>query len=173
MYQKNKAFANTLFKRAPLLLKYYFLFFSQQIIRFQMAGFFQLLPCKMWWRLLAFGYYKRHHFRQSLCRIELSTKRCEFSYKKQENVGISLSGNSVFPIRNPTQTKNYFFKKQKLAKHSWPELTKNVAENMQCKKNLSHLKLRLGLRKWLLIQSDPKKFQKRNRTKRLVFRLVE
>ena len=177
MYQKNKAFANTLFKRAPLLLKYHFLFFSpSKSSDFKWQGFFNYFAVKCGgdaWRLLAFRYYKRHHFRQSLCRIEVHTKRCEFSYKKQENVGISLSGNSVFPIRNPTQTENYFFKKQKLAKHSWPELTKNVAENMQCKKNLSHLKLRLGLRKWLLIQSDPKKFQQRNRTKRLVFRHVE
>ena len=115
MYQKSTPFAKkTLFNRAPLLLKYHFLFFSpSKSSDFKWQGFFNYFAVKCGsdaWRLLEFGYYKRHHFRQSLCKIEVCTKRCEFSYKKQENVGISLSGNSVFPIRNPTQRKTTFSK---------------------------------------------------------------
>lgn len=76
MYQKSTPFAKkTLFNRAPLLLKYHFLFFSpSKSSDFKWQGFFNYFAVKCGgdaWRLLAFGYYKRHHFRQSLCRIEV------------------------------------------------------------------------------------------------------
>ena len=76
MYQKSTPFAKkTLFNRAPLLLKYHFLFFSpSKSSDFKWQGFFNYFAVKCGgdaWRLLAFRYDKRHHFRQSLCRIEV------------------------------------------------------------------------------------------------------
>ena len=161
MYQKNKAFANTLFERAPLLLKYHFLFFSpSKSSDFKWQCFFNYFAVKCGgdaWRLLAFGYYKRHHFRQSLCRIEVLNDAN--SAIKSKKMWAFLCPEILFFQFEIRHNGKLLFQKIEIGKTQLAWIDKKCSRKYVVQKNLSHLKLRLGLRKWLLIQSDPKKFQ--------------